>query len=418
MTKSQQPYSDSAQSPPRHCMIVHAHYPVGEPRVEREAKALVAHGYAVDVICLRGEDEISHETIDGIAIYRLPVHRDKRRGPLLQMVEYVMFLVLAALKSWQLHRRAPYRVVQTHNLPDFLIFAALPVKLSGGRAILDIHDLMPEFYAARFGVGLDSRPVRLVLWQERVSCRFADHVITVSEHWRQTLIRRGVPAEKCSVVMNVADDRIFQPSPVPEPLPHNPGGLHLIYHGRLVERYGLDLAVRAVAMVRDEMPGVRLTLLGVGEHADELNRLIDELGLRAHVELYNELRPLAELPPFVRAADLGVVPYHNDTFTDGLLPTKLMEYAALGMPAIASRTTAIESTFGGTMVALFEPGDVEGLAACLRALYRDPARLNELRDGSRRFNERYNWPKIGGAYVALVGRLGAGRRAAEQPLPV
>jgi glycosyltransferase involved in cell wall biosynthesis len=409
----------AANAPPRHCMIVHAYYPLGETRVEREAQALVRRGYAVDVLCLRLGGEPAQESRDGITIYRLPVHRDKRRGAGAQFLEYVTFLVLAALRLARLHTRAPYRVVQAHNLPDFLVFAALPARLLGARTILDIHDLMPEFYAARFGVGPTSWAVRLVRFQEWLACRFADHVITVSEHWRQTLIRRGVQPDKCSVVMNVADDAIFRPLDPDRPLLHDPNGLRLIYHGALTERYGLDLAIRAVDQVRADIPGIHLTLLGDGDAVGDLRRLIAELGLEQHVALINALRPAEALPAIIEAADLGLAPYRNDPFTDGLLPTKLMEYAALGMPAVAARTTAIGGYFGGTMAALFEPGDVGGLADCLRALHRDPARLAALREGSARFNERYNWPQISAAYVARVEQLGmpatAPPLAASQP---
>jgi hypothetical protein len=71
-------------------------------------------------------------------------------------------------------------VVQAHNLPDFLVFAALVPKLLGARLILDLHDLMPEFYASRFKSGMTSFPIRLLCWQERLSCLFAKHVITVT----------------------------------------------------------------------------------------------------------------------------------------------------------------------------------------------------------------------------------------------
>jgi glycosyltransferase involved in cell wall biosynthesis len=216
--------------------------------------------------------------------------------------------------------------------------------------------------------------------------------------------------------MNVADDAIFRPPAVLPPLPRDPNGLRLIYHGNLTQRYGLDLAIRAVDRLRDEIPGIRLTLLGNGDAVDELRGLIEELAVGQYVELINEVRPTADLPDFIRAADLGIAPYRNDPFTDGLLPTKLMEYAALGMPAVAARTTAIESTFGGTMVELFAPGDADALAECLRALHRDPARLEMLRAGAIRFNERYSWSQIGAAYVALVERLGGGDKIAPSPL--
>jgi glycosyltransferase involved in cell wall biosynthesis len=405
----------TAEKAPRHCMVVHAYYPLGETRVEREARILVKHGYAVDVICLRAEGESPLESADGITIHRLPVGRHKGKGALVQLAEYLAFLVLSMFRLTRLHSQSAYRVVQIHNLPDFLVFAALFAKIMGARVILDIHDLMPEFYASRFNVGLDSWPVRLVCWQERLSCRFADHVITVSEHWRQTLIGRGVPPAKCSVVMNVADESIFHPPAIEQPLLHDPSGLRLIYHGNLTERYGLDLAIRAVGIVREAIPNIHLMILGDGDHVGELQRLIDELDLRRHVELINEIRPAEELPEIINMADLGIVPYRNDPFTDGLLPTKLMEYAALNLPAVASRTTAIESTFG-SMVILFEPGDVDGLAGCLLTLHRCPERLAELRAGSAQFNERYNWPRIGAAYVAVVGQLGVGRRGTDSPV--
>jgi glycosyltransferase involved in cell wall biosynthesis len=398
-------------------MVVHAHYPLGETRVERESQALLRCGYTVDVICLRGPGEQPREMVGGVTVYRLPVRRNKARSAAAQLLEYMLFLLLAAIRLARLHLRWPYRVVQVHNLPDFLVFSALPARIMGARVILDIHDLMPEFFGARFDKSFDSWPVRLVRLQERLACRFADAVIVVSDHWRRTLIGRGVPADKCCVVMNVADDTIFRPPPVEPPLPRHPNGLRLVYHGNLTWRYGLDLAIRAVEHVRDDIPGIHLTLLGAGDAVDALRALIEELAVGRHVELIPELRSTEELPAIIGAADLGIAPYRNDPFTDGLLPTKLMEYAALGMPAVAARTSAIESTFGGTMVALFEPGDVDDLAGCLLALHHDPSLLANLRAGAVRFNERYNWPEIGATYVALVDWVGRGKPGAP-PLPI
>jgi glycosyltransferase involved in cell wall biosynthesis len=413
MSKKNPTNGNAPMKPRRHCMIVHAYYPLGETRVERQARALVLNGYEVDVICLCAAGEAPIQRDGEITVYRLPVRRHKGKGAAVQLLEYLLFLALAMTRLTQLHIRTPYRVVQVHNLPDFLVFAALPAKIMGARVILDIHDLMPEFYASRFETTLDSRSVRLVRFQERLSCRFADHVITVSEHWRKSLIGNGVSPHKCSVVMNVADDAIFYRPAEERPLLLDPRGLRIIYHGSLARHYGLDLAIRAVGLVREDIPGIHLMLLGDGDYVGELQQLIIQLGLENHVELINELRPSEELPGIIGTADLGIAPYRNDTFTDGLLPTKLMEYAALGMAAVAARTTAIESIFGGTMVELFEPGDVDSLAECLRSLYHYPERLAALRAGSALFNSQYNWTKIGAAYVAVVDRLAASHDSAE-----
>ena len=82
-----------------------------------------------------------------------------------------------------------------------------------------------------------------------------------------------------------------------------------------------------------------------------------------------------------------------------------MEYAALGMPAIASRTSAIQAYFSDTNAEFFEPGNVDDLARCITNLYHNPEFMTALARGSQNFNQRYNWAKISKDYVSLVDRL-------------
>ena len=117
----------------RHCMVVHAYYPLGETRVEREAMALIERGYEVDVLCLRDDGEPKTEVIDGVRIYRLPVKRHRGRGPAFQLLEYLAFFLLVVARLFTLQGRRRYGSVQCHNLPDFLIFAAFWPKLRGAR---------------------------------------------------------------------------------------------------------------------------------------------------------------------------------------------------------------------------------------------------------------------------------------------
>lgn len=389
----------------RHCMVVHAYYPLAEPRVEREAHALIARGYEVDVICLRNRGETPRAIADGVEIYRLPVKRHRGAGRAVQFLEYLAFFLLASLKLAQLQRRRRYDIVQLHNLPDFLVFAGLPARLQGATLILDIHDLMPEFYASSFTGSGENPAVRLLRWQEKAACRFADHVITVTDLWRNTLIERGVPPEKVSVVMNVADTRIFQQASRRNGERPQADRFTVIYHGTLVSRYGVDLLVRAVDQLREKIPEIQLIIHGRGDTLEELQSLVDELELQAHVIFSSKYLPSEALPDLIRQADVGVVPNRRDLFTDGILPTKLMEYVALNVPVVAARTTAIANYFDDTMVRFFTPGDVDDLAAAILALYQDPEQRAAYSKNASRFNERYNWPAIAADYVAVLERL-------------
>lgn len=387
----------------RHCMVVHAYYPIGEPRVQREAEALIDDGYEVDVICLRQLDEPICDNVYGVNIYRLPVRRHKAHGIFVQLLEYLAFFCLAFGRLTTLHLRRRYGVIQVHNLPDFLVFVALIPRCMGARVILDLHDLMPEFYASRFEGNMTSLPVRLICWQEWLACGFANHVITVTENWRQTLIQRGLGCDKCNVVMNVADDRLFQQDGIKVHVPQD-DQLHLFYHGNLAHRYGVDLILYAVARLRQDVLNVHLTIHGRGEFLDSLQRLAQELQLDNCVRFSTSYVPMQELPALIASADLGIIPYRRDILTDGILPTKLMEYAALGVPAIAARTPAI-STYFGDMVEFFTPEDVDELAQCIKSLYYNRSRLAELAHNIKQFNQHYNWARQKVEYLNLVERL-------------
>ena len=390
----------------RHCMVVYAYYPHTETRVQRQAEMLVRSGFDVDVVCLRAEGDASVETYRGVQIHRVPMRAEKRNLAR-QMASYLIFLARATVRVTQLSYQHRYDSVQVHNLPDFLVFCAVVPKLHRVPVILDLHDLMPEFFSGRFGTdrgpfSLRRFAARAIAWQEKCACRFADHVITVSDHWRETLVHRGVDRRKCSVVMNVADTAIFRPVAASC---ENRERFELVYHGSVTYRYGLDLALAAIAELARDIPEIHLTVLGRGDLMTSLVAQRDELGITSLVELRDEYVVAEELPKMLARATLGVVPYRDDVFTDGLLPTKLMEYAVMGIPSVVSRTSAIEAYFTGTMVEFFEPGDARSLACAIRRLHADPARRAELACGASRFTNRYSWERIGQQYVRLVGQL-------------
>jgi glycosyltransferase involved in cell wall biosynthesis len=394
----------------RHCMVVHAYYPYDETRVQRQAEALAERGHEVDVICLRRGAEPTIEEVERVTAYRIPIRRDNRRGVSAQFLEYIAFLLLAFVTLTRLHLRQRYAVVQVHNLPDFLVLAALVPRLTGSRIILDLHDLMPEFYCAKFGSSMSSLPVRLAVWQEQLACRFAHHVITVTESWRQKLIQRGLPPAKCSVVMNLADTRYFKAAPSAV---DSSGRFRLIYHGQVTRRYGLDLLLQALVRVRARLPSVQLTIHGRGEYMESIRQQIRSLQLEEIVNIHNEFLPISELGRFILSHHVGVVPYRRDVFTDGILPTKLMEYMAVGLPVIAARTPAITTYFDESMIEFCAPEDVEGLAQRIFYLHAHPERRAELARNTSRFNQKYNWASQRERYVDLVEQLVHGK-----PIPL
>ncbi len=378
------------------------------------AEALAGSGHAVDVLCLHLPGQAASETLSGVNVVRLPETRHQGAGALAYLKEYARFFFLAGRELRRRHRRAPYALVQVHNPPDALIFATLPLKLARVPVLLDLRELMPELFMSRFALARGSVIVRLLTWLERAACAYADTVCVLHDRHRRIMTGRGIPAGKLVQVMNCPDERIFDPAQADDSrradadrtadAVHTDGRFVVIHHGGIMQRYGVDLLVRAVAQVRPEIPGVALELYGAGDYRPAVERLVAELGLTDIVRFHGQL-PIEQLPAAIRGADVGVAPMRQDVFTDCGLPTKLLEYVSLGIPAIASRTATTADYFDESMVLLFEPGNAADLAARLLAVYRDPAAAQARVAQARRFTARYNWQGERATYLHAVERL-------------
>ena len=143
----------------RICHVAYAYFPA-DPRVRREVDALRGAGYDVEVICLRGENEASVETVHGTRITRIPL-RARRGGRIRYAFQYALFFILSSVELLRLHRLRTFQVVHVHSLPDFQVFCSLPLKMRGVRVILDLHEALPEIVAARFRPGVGSVLIRL-----------------------------------------------------------------------------------------------------------------------------------------------------------------------------------------------------------------------------------------------------------------
>jgi hypothetical protein len=185
------------------CMPVYSYYPF-DPRVRRAAEALIEKGYSVDVICLRSQGEDKFSTYHGVNIYRLPLGI-KRGGYLRYIYNYGMFFMLSFIMLNYLDRKQRYSAIHVHSLPDFQVFIAYFQKRRGAKIILDLHEAMAEIFAARFNKDMGSFLVRFPLFLERVSHAFAHQIITVNDTIKELYMKRGIPGEKITVIMNSPD---------------------------------------------------------------------------------------------------------------------------------------------------------------------------------------------------------------------
>jgi glycosyltransferase involved in cell wall biosynthesis len=387
--------------------VLFSDYP-SDPRPRRAAEALAEAGACVEVICLKEtDDETQRETFHGVQITRLPLRR-RRGGKLSYMLQYGAFILLAGaiLAGRTLKRR--YHLVHVHNMPDILVFSALAPKLFGAKVVLDLHDPMPELMMTIFGLAEESFPVWLLKKFEAWSISFADAVLTTNEAFRKLFLSRSCLPQKISVVMNSPDEEIFQGQ---EPFRQESNARDaakpfvIMYHGSLVERHGVDLAVTAVGNLRLKIPGVELRIYG--RSTPFLERVLDSVRKSELSDAVRYLGPmkLEQIPAAIRECDVGVIPNRRSAFTEINMPTRIFEYLSQGKPVIAPQTPGIQDYFGPRELVLFDLGKAEDLAAKMEYVFEHPEEMVRMTERGQKVYRDHRWTGEQERLIKLVEGL-------------
>ncbi|MFN2613839.1 MAG: glycosyltransferase [Actinomycetota bacterium] len=353
----------------RALLIVHSYY-LRDTRPRRHAAALAGEGWKIDVVCARAEGERARERIGGVTVHRLPARR--RRGTKSRYIlEYVSFAVLAFAYATWLSVRRTYRVAYVVGIPNFIVFAAFVPKLLGARVILDMRDPLPEFFMSKYRLSARAPLVRALRLEERVSGSFATDVMTVVPSMAR-LYERSVPASKVTVVMNAPDPKMFAAEP------REPGvGRTMLYTGTVSEHYGIDLAVRALARLRDEIPALRLRVVTKNvreEGVESLRALAQGEGVADRVAIEPPV-PLVDVPSLIADAWVGVQPNRPDPLMEFSLSQKILEWVLAGLPVICGRTRALVDALGEDALSFHEAGDLDGLCARIREAHAEASPL-------------------------------------------
>ncbi len=384
------------------CIVVQNYYDT-DPRVRREAEALVQAGFAVDVLGLRAASQ-SHQSyqLNGVQVHTLKVSK-LRGGKWNYLLEYFLFFILAGLWLGIRTLKQRYDIVQVCTLPDFLVFATIIPKIFGSKIVLDMHEVMPEFYISKYQVLEKHWMIRLLKWQEKASIWFANHILTINEPIRQVLVSRGLNPNKVTIIMNSADEALFQNSRIAQSSTSDPSFV-LMYHGTITRIYGLDIAVRALGKVKDLLPDAELWIIGDGPEKDELIGLTQQLSLKDRVKFIGVM-PQQAIPSYLAKCTVGILPTRKDVFLDLSFSNKLPEYIIMKKPVIASRLKAISHYFTDDALAFFEPENDDDLARKIIELHDNIELRQSLVKQAEREYAPIKWEFMKGQYIKLMKDL-------------
>ncbi len=386
----------------RICVIYQGEYPPAE-RIEKVAKTLSAAGHDVFVLCNNygrhagGVEAGPHGQVVRPKAYFVYRTLNRILNFPLFLNPLWLFVILRTVLRFRID------ALQVIDIP--LAPAALAIgRLLGKRVVMDMWENYPEalkgWARLDWKVRLFKNPAVARAVERFVTPRM-DHIFVVVDEQKQRLIEDGVNSERIRVVTNAADVEMFSSGTAAglTPLDDEPDAYKLLYVGFVTVERGLDDIIRALGVLKTELPQLRLYIAGTGNYCEELKRL-------AKAETVEQLVRFTGWVAFdqiqfsIAKSDLCLIPHVRSEFIDTTIPNKIFQYMLVGKPLLVSDAKPLARVVRECDCGfVFESGNTESAAAAIRAAYevRHDTTLGER--GRETVLAKYTWDKAAAGLV-------------------
>jgi glycosyltransferase involved in cell wall biosynthesis len=247
-----------------------------------------------------------------------------------------------------------------------------------------IDQLVPETFL---------RPVARMI--KRRTLKKATLVLTLNETLREYVIELGANPSTTRVLPGGVDLRTFDPAAANSQRMRDKYGLGkddlvLFFMGWIYSFAGLQEAVLELARYRELRPDLKLLIVGEGDFYQTLQEIVRESPARGSVVFTGKV-PYTEIPQLIAAADIALLPAHDNEIMRNAVPIKIYEYLAMHKPTICTKLSGIMREFGSNCGILYidQPKDAVGVAANLT-----PDDVQILKMQAKQYIENYDWDTI------------------------
>jgi glycosyltransferase involved in cell wall biosynthesis len=274
-----------------------------------------------------------------------------------------------------------------------LAFVALQLKRRGKVDVLlyDDWDYFPGFLRG------DPFWRHIMRYREYLCVRSADGVVSVSSCLQELRRRQG--AKRTAIIPNGVDYDLFQGAQVKKPHPPT-----ILYIGSLVKVFGADLPIRAIQIIKRQIPEVRYLILGKGAEESPLKAMAVSLGVQDCVHFLGH-QEYWKLPVFLAESDIGVATSRNDEFRKYACPLKIIEYMAGGLPVIGTKVgetkIIIEKSRAGDAID-FSP---QAFANAAIQILSNRSKYGMYSANATNFAREYDWKRLLDQELAFIEQL-------------
>lgn len=380
-----------------------------DPRVENEAISLLKQGHNVFLFCLKYTN-ISDEEIKRIKVKRY------KSNKLIYKLSALAYTI--PVYTWVMQKKISHfikenkiEVIHIHDIPiaQAAFNANKKLRLP---VVLDLHDNYPEVMKSY--PHLQKFPGKYIIspkkWKrkEEEFITKATKVITVSPPFVTEVINRTkIASNKIHLVPNTVLPSFYQKNRIDNSiLERYKNNFVILYLGDTALRRGLLTAIKALPLLKDKIPTIKLVIVGKSTTDHILKKEVKKYELESFVS-FEGWQNVALFPSYIKASNICISPLERSMQHDVAYANKIFQYMSFGKPLLVSNATAqkemIEKVNSGLV---HQQKDIADFAAKVITLYKNPVLCNTLGSNGKNFIENeYNWSITSKELIVLYNNL-------------
>lgn len=389
-------------------MILDESFPP-DPRVENEASLLIKAGYTVKLFCLG--KETNTESYKGIQIYRYKASNFvmEKLSALAYTFPFYKLFIKKHIKSFIESNKIDILHIHDIRVAESVFELNRKYNLC---TILDMHENRPEIM--KLYKFVNSFPGNILInlnkWKKKEEkyVRLADRVIVVTDEARKELINRvNIDESKIVSLPNTPLQSFYKEYTINQDIIERyKDSFNLLYIGETGLRRGIENAIEAISLLKNDIPNIKLILVGKSKDDSYLKGRVKELNIIENID-YQGWQSPSSFASYISASQVGISPLIRNIHHDTTYANKIFQYMAFGLPIIVSDCPAQADVVKNKEVGLVhEAANSRDLANCIYKLYKNTNLYNTMQSNSKTLVEDYyNWEKTGVALTDLYSTM-------------
>ena len=357
-------------------------------RVENEMETLSEAGHEIHLACFTRQHRPEYEKGETCHIHRRAISGLVYKSSVAALT-FPMYFTFWRRFITRLVRQFRFDAIHVHDLPLAEVAAGICRK-NNIPLTVDLHENWPAYLRiSRHTKSLMGRflsPNRKWIKYERQVLHMADNIIVVVDEARERLIQLGLDPSTIHVVSNTLNLKHFSISETPA----THSDVILFYAGGLTYHRGIQVVLKALAIVKDTNPDLKCWILGEGSYKVKLQEICAQLGLEDRV-IFHGWIPYEKMIEMLIQADYALIPHLKSDHTDSTIPHKLFQYMYAKKPVISSDCVPVARIIRETNAGYIYPSRNSDDLAKIFQNVNEKERNRFGYNGARWVQQRFNW---------------------------